>query len=86
VPLPLFAVNTGATASASNVGSASNPVDFALASPDTFVAGAAAFSGLGGGLGSTSFAWGMPFFYGRKIYIAFDAHTVGSLSGPFYAY
>jgi hypothetical protein len=80
-PQNLFAVNTGAGAN-----NATNTVDFALADPTTFVLSASAFIDLGGGGGSTSFIWGMPFFYGRKVYIGIEQHAAGSFTGPFYAY
>jgi hypothetical protein len=76
------AVNTG-------VGphNATNTVQFAIADPNiSFVATATAFINLGGGQGSTRFTWGMPFFYGRKVYIGIEKKTSGSLTGPFYAY
>jgi hypothetical protein len=41
---------------------------------------------LGGGGGSTSFTWGMPFFYGRKIFIGIDQRSSGGFTGPYYAY
>jgi hypothetical protein len=80
-PQHLFAVNTGVGAN-----NATNTVDFALADPNTFVLTASAFGGLGGGGGSTNFFWGMPFFYGRKVYIGIDQRTAASFTGPFYAY
>jgi hypothetical protein len=80
-PLSVFAVNLGVGAN-----NASNKVNFAVADPNTFVAGAAAFENLAGGLASTNFTWGMPFFYGRKIYIGIDQKVAGAYTGPFYAY
>jgi hypothetical protein len=80
-PQSVFAVNTGV-----GVNNASSTVDFAIADPGTFVAGAAAFVNLAGGGGSTRFTWGMPFFYGRKIYIGIDQRVAGSYTGPYYAY
>jgi hypothetical protein len=77
----VFAVNTGVGAY-----NGSNTVDFAIADPRTFVVGAAAFTNLAGGGGSTNFTWGMPFFYGRKIYIGIDQRPAGTYTGPFYAY
>jgi hypothetical protein len=35
--------------------------------------------------GSTSFAWGMPFFYGRNVYLSIWQQP-GALSGPWYAW
>ena len=76
-PQSVFAVNTGV-----GTNNASSTVDFAIADPNTFVANAAAFIDLGGGGGSTSFTWGMPFFYGRKIYIGIDQRVAGTYTGP----
>lgn len=80
-PQPGSAVNTGVGAN-----NAVNTVNFAIADPNTFVPNAAAFTNLGGGRGSTTFTWGMPFFYGRKIYIGIEQRAAGSVTGPFYAY
>ena len=80
-PLTLSAVNTGVGANAT-----SSTVDFALDDPNSFVAGATAFIDLGGGGGSTTFTWGMPFFYGRTIYVGIDQRAAGLYTGPFYAY
>ena len=80
-PLNLFAVNSGV-----GTNNATNKVDFAVQDPNTFVAGAAAFEGLAGGGGATNFVWGMPFFYGRTIYIGIDQKVSGAYTGPYYAY
>ena len=76
--------------SATNIGvgvnNGTNLVNFAIGDANTFVSNAAAFETLGGGRGSTTFTWGMPFFYGRKIYIAIDQRVAGTFTGPFYAY
>ena len=81
-PLPLSAVNSGVGAN-----SGSNTVQFALANPDsTFIQNAVAFTDLGGGGGSTEFIWGMPYFYGRNIYIALESRIAGPYTGPFFAY
>jgi len=80
-PQSVFAVNAGV-----GVNNASSKVDFAIADPHTFVANAAAFIDLAGGGGSARFTWGMPFFYGRKIYVGIDQRTAGSYTGPYYAY
>lgn len=80
-PRSVFAVNTGV-----GMNNATSRVDFAIADPNSFVANAAAFIELGGGGGSTRFTWGMPFFYGRKVYIGIDQRVSGAFTGPFYAY
>jgi hypothetical protein len=81
-PLPLSAVNAGVGAN-----SGTDTVQFALANPDnTFIPTAAAFSDLGGGGGSTEFIWGMPYFYGRTIYVGLESRLAGPYTGPFFAY
>jgi hypothetical protein len=81
-PLSVYAVNTGV-----GVNNASNRVDFAIADPSaTFVTTASAFIDLAGGPGSTNFTWGMPFFYGRKVYVGIDQRMAGAYTGPYYAY
>jgi hypothetical protein len=85
-PLGLSAANASATATDAVVTGGGDVVNFAVGDPDSFVATASAFSELAGGRGSTRFTWGMPFFYGRKIYIGFDGRTSGSFKGPYYAY
>jgi Protein of unknown function (DUF3443) len=80
-PQSLYAINTGVGAN-----NATGTVNFAIADPNSFVASAAALTDLGGGGGSTRFTWGMPFFYGRKVYIGIDQRAVGTYTGPFYAY
>jgi len=80
-PQSAFAVNTGV-----GVNNTSSTVNFAIADPNTFVAGAAAFIDLAGGGGSSNFTWGMPFFYGRPIYVGFEQRTAGNYTGPYFAY
>lgn len=33
-----------------------------------------------------SFDFGLPFFFGRNVYVAFEGRTVGATPGPFFAY
>jgi hypothetical protein len=80
-PDSVFAVNSGVGANATT-----DTVNFAIADPNTFVANAAALGSLGGGGGSTTFTWGMPFFYGRKIYFGIDQRAADIYTGPYYAY
>jgi hypothetical protein len=50
----------------------------------------AAYPGLGGTNGSGNFAtgfdWGLPFFYGRTVYVLFEGRSAGSQTGPAVAY
>jgi hypothetical protein len=67
-----------------------NPVtvDFQIANAEAlFSTNNTAFSGAAGAApaGSISFAWGMPFFYGRQVYMSIWQQA-GSLSGPWYAW
>jgi hypothetical protein len=39
-----------------------------------------------GPTGSTSFAWGMPFFYGKRVYMSIWDITTSSSAGPWYAW
>ena len=80
-PLARSAVNSGVGAN-----NASSTVDFAIQDPTTFVANATAFTGLAGGPGSSHFFWGMPFFYGRQVYLGIEARVAGIYTGPYYAY
>jgi hypothetical protein len=80
-PLPRSAVNTGMGSN-----NASSTVQFAVADPNTFVQGASAFADLAGGGGSSTFVWGMPYFYGKKIYIGIEQRTAGIYTGPYFAY
>ena len=42
---------------------------------------------LSGPLGdATSFDWGLPFFYGRRVFIGIEAQASPLGSGPFYAF
>lgn len=80
-PQSVFAVNTGV-----GTNNSISTVNFAIADPNTFVANASAFANLGGGAGSITFTWGVPFFYGRKIYIGIEQQVAGAYTGPFYGY
>jgi hypothetical protein len=35
---------------------------------------------------ASSFDWGMPFFYGRAVYVAIEGQNTSAGSGPFVAY
>jgi hypothetical protein len=38
------------------------------------------------GLGSDYFDWGLPFFYGRSVYVAIEGLAAGSATGPYFAF
>ncbi len=80
-PLAVSATNMGVGAN-----NGVNTVNFAIADPNTFAAGAVALPNLAGVGGSTQFVWGMPFFYGRKVYVGIEQRSAGSFTGPFMAY
>ncbi len=85
-PLAVTATNMSAIMTTASIPASNSVVSFAVDDPDTFVAGAAAFTGLAGGAGTSTFTWGLPFFFGRTIYIGFDGQSSGSFKGPYYAY
>ena len=85
-PQSVFAVNTGV-----GVNNATSTVNFAIADPNTFIqkvptGKGTAYISLANGGGSTRFIWGMPFFYGKKIYFGIDQRVSGTYTGPFFAY
>jgi len=46
---------------------------------------------VGGTVGSGSssgnyFDWGMPFFYGRRVFVVMENNTVAGKTGPYWAY
>jgi hypothetical protein len=46
-----------------------------------------AFSNLGGPSPvSNSFDWGLPFFYGRNVFVAIEGQTTSAGMGPFVAF
>jgi hypothetical protein len=62
--------------------------DIAVASADTlFNTGATAFANLGGSAGQATqtFALGMPFFYGRSVYLSIYGQAL-AVNGPWYAF
>ena len=63
-------------------------VNFSVASLEALVAtGNFAYSNLGGGgTSDSSFDWGLPFYYGRRVFTVMVGKTVGSRTGPFNAF
>jgi hypothetical protein len=52
--------------------------------------GGSAMPNLGGTLpamlGNDVFDWGLPFFYGKSVYVVFEQHTAAGYTGPFIAF
>lgn len=62
-------------------------VNFSIGNADQLVRnGNYAFNNLGGTFDDASFDWGLPFFFGRSVYTVIEGRSVGSMSGPLYAF
>jgi hypothetical protein len=75
--------------SATNVGtnSASTTISFSIDNADTLFSNPtdAVFPALGGP-NAGMFDWGLPFFYGRNVYIAIEGQSTPGGVGPYWAY
>jgi hypothetical protein len=84
--VPLSATNQGVGASG-----ASSTVAFSVASIEALSnanPGFAAYDNIAGTLPQaiSGFDWGMPFFYGRSVAVAFEGQATAAGAGPFIAY
>jgi hypothetical protein len=78
-PLTLSAVNTSSTG-------VSQSVTFTIQSITSVASNATAANvGADGGLGN-SFDWGLPFFFGRSVYVAFAGAVTPKGLGPYWAW
>lgn len=77
--LSLSAVNTSANG-------ASGPVTFTVESAQALDDAVRAASVGGGSFDSTAFDWGMPFFFGRTVFVAIDGAGTAHGTGPYWAY
>ena len=82
----LSAINQGVGAS-----SATSTVTFSVASLDALSnanPGFAAYDNIAGPLPTplVGFDWGLPFFFGRSVAVAFETKTTAAGAGPFFAY
>ncbi|TFW17207.1 DUF3443 domain-containing protein [Duganella callida] len=78
-PLALSATNTAAD------GSVSGAVSFSLVNLvalDSTISAAQ----VGGTAGGSYFDWGLPFFYGRRVFVVMEDATTGGKTGPYWAY
>jgi hypothetical protein len=84
-PASFSAINTGPNPRSSNVTVAAN-IAFTIANAVTlFNSPETAFNNVGGpspGL----FDWGLPFFYGRTVFIGIEGQTSPAGTGPYWAY
>jgi len=80
-PLSLSAINTAAS------GSNASPVNFSIVNIDG-LAGNVTAANIGGTSARGQFAWGLPFFFGQKVFTAISGVTppTGVPAGPFWAY
>jgi hypothetical protein len=77
------------TATMRGTNGASINVNFAVANAQMLILnpGLYAFNDLAGeGSDTTTFAWGMPFFYGRSVFTAIEGLSTPAGTGPFYAF
>jgi hypothetical protein len=76
----LTATNTGHNGATGNI-------DFSIGNADTLTANVnnRVIPNIGGPNTGT-FDWGLPFFFGRTVYVAFEGKSTPSGSGPFWAY
>lgn len=80
-PATLTATNTAANGSATGV------VNFGIVNLDALGVGTTAVKAGGNWTGgTTTFDWGIPFFFGRKVYTAIDQAATPAGQGPYWAY
>jgi hypothetical protein len=81
---PAAAQSLAATITGTN--GASGNVTFTMGNAlALFASGNNAFSNLAG-QGSNYFDWGLPFFFGRRVFTAIEARTTPAGNGPYYAF
>ncbi len=82
-PLPLSATVQGSDGSTKQVNFAIGDALTLLQAQPTYNA----FSNFGGPLGdATAFDWGLPFFYGRNVYVAIEGQSTTGATGPYIAF
>lgn len=68
--------------------SAQANINFSVANAESLIAyyGITAFNNLAGPDVASGFDWGLPFFYGRNVYVVIEGKDVGGSTGPFIAF
>jgi hypothetical protein len=75
-----------ASASITGIDGLSSTVSFDIGNSNTlFASSNNAFDNLAGS-SSQGFGWGLPFFYGKRIYTAIAARNTSAGQGPYYAF
>jgi hypothetical protein len=75
-----------ASATITGTNGVSHAVTFAIGNSRVLFASANnAFSNLAG-MASSGFGWGLPFFYGRRVYTAIASRATSAGPGPYYAF
>jgi hypothetical protein len=77
----LTATLRGTNGAAANVNFSVANGEMLLMNPNLY-----AFNDLAGPNDTTTFAWGMPFFYGRSVFTAIEGRSTPVGVGPFYAF
>jgi hypothetical protein len=81
----LTAINTGPNPNGTNVKVSTN-VAFSIGNAVTLLSSPNwAFNNVGGNNPGT-FDWGLPFFFGRTVFIGIESQITGTAIGPFWAY
>ena len=86
---PAMAATLSATNQGVGVSSATSTVSFSVASLDALSnanPGYAAFENIAGTNPIAGFDWGLPFFFGRRVSVAFEGRATAAGAGPFFAY
>lgn len=79
--------NTSLSATASATGGASQAVKFTIGNADSMFSDPSAFVfPTLGGANPQTFDWGLPFFFGRNVYVAIVGKTTPAGSGPYWAF
>jgi hypothetical protein len=78
------------TATVQGSGGSSKQVDFSIGDALTLLQAQPtynAFSNFGGPLNDpTAFDWGLPFFYGRSVFVAIEGQSTTGATGPYFAF